>query len=861
MSDARDPAHRPGESIGSFRVLGVIGEGGFGIVYEAEQVEPVRRRVALKIIKPGMDTRAVIARFEAERQSLAVMDHPNIARVLDGGATPDGRPYFAMELVRGEPITAFCDKQRFSLDQRIGLFISVCDAVQHAHMKGIIHRDLKPSNILVEYDDASGRANPKVIDFGVAKALHQRMTELTVYTQHGQLIGTPAYMSPEQAEMSGLDVDTRSDIYSLGVVLYELLAGAPPFDAKTLASAGLAEIQRIIREVDPPRPSTKLSAAEEKTGRAGVVASRASNLRDLRTTLQRDLDWIVMKCLEKERSRRYETANGLAMDLHRYLNDEPVLAGPPSVRYKLRKFAKRHRGGILAACVALVLLVGGLAGTSYGLIQAQRARRAAAERAAELEVITAFQDQQLRLLDPVSLAKAVREEMDNAASRLEQDDLTEALAGVNLIDVMRRALVSSVFDSMLESIDARFEDRPVLHARMLHSLSAVLSNLGFRREALEPEQRALAIRRHELGDENADTLSSIDHVRGLFSDLGRGDDAERYARESVELSGRVLGSENPRTLARRTILALTLEQNEKFQEELEELDDVLPICRRTLEPDSGITNDAVRFMATTLQALGRTDEAAPYFDEVIEYHLARCRRGVPGTQSTLDDLDGLAFYLDAAGRPGEAADYAEELVTGRRALLGDEHPLTLTAIGSLGQYLLRDGRLAEAEGALREAVDGQRRALGPDHPARAYAMRNLAEALRRLGRDDEALGVDREFLDLRVRLASVADATAQDLNELAWTLLTNESESLRDPEAALPLAKRAVSLGESEKHVNLWMFVDTLAMARFRNGDVEEAVRLQRRAILLTPPNTPKLSEMKQRLAHFEAQPAGNDPE
>ncbi|HEX7861903.1 MAG TPA: serine/threonine-protein kinase [Verrucomicrobiae bacterium] len=345
------------QEVGPFKVLQKLGEGGCGIVFMAEQEKPIRRRVAVKLIKLGMDTKQVIARFDAERQALALMDHFSIAKVLDAGATAQGRPYFVMELVRGIKITEYCDKNHLSTEERLRLFIQVCSAIQHAHQKGIIHRDIKPSNILVTLHD--GVPVPKVIDFGIAKATtDQRLTDLTFYTAFEQFIGTPAYMSPEQAEMSGLDIDTRSDIYSLGVLLYELLTGRTPFDQKKLMSAGLDEMRRLIREEEPIRPSTRVSslASEERTTTA---SHRDSAPLALVSKLRGDLDWIVMRCLEKDRTRRYETVNGLAMDVRRHLESQPVTAGPPSQVYRMRKLIQRNRTVVAASlAVAAALLLG-----------------------------------------------------------------------------------------------------------------------------------------------------------------------------------------------------------------------------------------------------------------------------------------------------------------------------------------------------------------------------------------------------------------------------------------------------------------------------------------------------------------------
>jgi serine/threonine protein kinase len=357
--DEPSVSERPGMVIGAYKLLEQIGEGGFGVVFMAEQLQPVRRKVALKVLKPGMDTRQVIARFEAERQALALMDHPNIARVFDGGATAGGRPYFIMELVKGIPITEYCDQSQLTPRQRLELFLPVCHAVQHAHQKGIIHRDIKPSNVLVTLHD--GTPVPKIIDFGIAKALGQQLTDKTLYTGFAQLVGTPLYMSPEQAALSGLDVDTRSDIYALGVLLYELLTGTTPFDKERLCQAGYDELRRIIREEEPPKPSTRMRTL----GQAATIVStqRKSNPKQLSRLLRGELDWIVMKCLEKDRNRRYETANALAGDVQRYLHDEAVQACPPSASYRFRKFARRHKGPLaagLAAALVVLLAVAGL---------------------------------------------------------------------------------------------------------------------------------------------------------------------------------------------------------------------------------------------------------------------------------------------------------------------------------------------------------------------------------------------------------------------------------------------------------------------------------------------------------------------
>jgi len=368
-------------AIGNYRIEAVIGEGGFGTVYRAEQVAPVRRTVALKLIKAGMDTRQVIARFESERQALAMMDHACVAKVFDAGTTEKGRPFFVMELVDGVPIHQFCDDHQLRLPDRLRLFVDVCEAIQHAHQKGIIHRDIKPSNVLVIEQD--GRYIPKVIDFGIAKATDQRLTEQTMVTEMGQFIGTPAYMSPEQADTTTSDIDTRSDVYSLGVLLYELLTGLPPFDQKRLRSAAYHEIQRIIREEDPPRPSTRISGEGEMT--RAISDRRKLELSRLIKTIRGDLDWIIMKAMEKGRGRRYDSASGFARDIERYLNDEPVIASPPSSAYRIKKLIRRNRGAVAAAAAIAVALLLGIGGTTYGMLSANEQRDRANEAALSAE--------------------------------------------------------------------------------------------------------------------------------------------------------------------------------------------------------------------------------------------------------------------------------------------------------------------------------------------------------------------------------------------------------------------------------------------------------------------------------------------
>jgi serine/threonine protein kinase len=519
----------PGTVIGPYKLLAQIGEGGMGLVFMAEQTRPVRRRVALKVLKPGMDTRQVVARFEAERQALALMDHPNIARIHDAGTTSSGRPYFVMELVRGVPITEFCDQRRLTTRQRLGLFVTVCQAVQHAHQKGVIHRDLKPSNVLVTLHDTV--AVPKVIDFGIAKATTGPLTERTLFTHFAQMVGTPLYMSPEQAEMNGLDVDTRSDVYSLGVLLYELLTATTPFEGEALKKVGLDEMRRIIREEEPPTPSRRLSTLDVQAC-STVSDRRGVDGRRLPKLLRGELDWVVMQALEKDRDRRYESASALAADVQRYLNDEAVAACPPSAGYRLRKYVRRNRR-VLATLgvIAAALIVASLISTRQAVIARDVQRQAEADRdraeAAEGRATT-----------EAAIARAVSNFLqDDLLREVDSDPL---FPGESMGDT--KLTVKEALDRAAAKIGDRFKDQPLVEAAVRTAIGEAYHRLTESGSAVSHLERALALRRAVLGAGHPDTRASMERLAIVYYWVARYAESIALGQQLLNDARRRLGS-------------------------------------------------------------------------------------------------------------------------------------------------------------------------------------------------------------------------------------------------------------------------------------------------------------------------------
>jgi serine/threonine protein kinase len=625
------PEEQPGTYIAHYKLLEKIGEGGFGIVYMAEQEQPVRRRVALKIIKLGMDTKSVIARFEAERQALAIMDHPNIARVFEAGATATGRPYFVMELVRGIKITDYCDQNHFDTHQRLDLFIQVCHAIQHAHQKGIIHRDIKPSNILVTFQD--GAPVPKVIDFGIAKATETRLTEKTLFTAYAQIIGTPAYMSPEQAEMSTLDIDTRSDIYSLGVLLYELLTGKTPFDPKELVQSGLDEMRRTLREREPERPSNKLHTLQ-RAELSTTAQFRQAEPPSLISMLRGDLDWIVMKALEKDRRRRYATANGLAVDIQRYLNDEPVTARPPSRLYRFQKLVRRNQVVFAAITTVALILVIGLAVSTWLFLKEREARRRAV--AAEL--------QQARLRAEAEEARA------NEAELRQQAEVREKIAQAAYLISQER------YGDADELLDKLSLNRPTLDG------AAVFRAMG-EWHALQSHWKQAAARFTVLLQINrldACDVATLDHLEcgSVLSELGDSSGYENFRNAAI---ARYAGTTCP--VADRIVkISLLSPVDQQVIASLQPLTELTAKSFTEADTSGDIFQAAWRSLSLALfeYRCGRYDEAAKWSRRCLAY-------AEPNPPRTATARIILAMSCQALGHTEEAR---AELTQAREAIDG-----------------------------------------------------------------------------------------------------------------------------------------------------------------------------------------------
>jgi eukaryotic-like serine/threonine-protein kinase len=731
----------PGTVVGLYKLLQQIGEGGMGVVYMAEQEKPVRRKVALKIIKPGMDSAQVIARFEAERQALAMMDHVNIARVLDAGTTATGRPYFVMELVHGISITQYCDENHLTPRERLELFIPVCQAIQHAHQKGIIHRDLKPSNVMVTLYD--GKPVAKVIDFGVAKATEQKLTERTMFTQYGAIVGTLEYMSPEQAEMSGLGVDTRSDIYSLGVLLYELLTGTTPLERKRLRQQAYVDAVRLIKEQEPPRPSTRLSSSDTLPA---IAAARKTEPAQLTRLLRGELDWIVMKCLEKDRARRYETANGLARDILHYLADEPVEACPPSTGYRLRKLARKHRKVLTAAAAFAFLLVAGAIASTLLAIRATRAEQLAGERLIETEEAHASA---VQALDETRQAKAAA---DAALKRSEEDRRQAEAVSKYLVDVFRspdpskdgrEIKVADLLERAEPRLTSEFAGDAVTRGRLLNALGRTYIGLALYPKAVAVLEKARSALQSVRGVDDPDTLMAMANLAEALDEVGRRRDAEALYKEVIERRERVLGPDHPDTLAAINDLGVVYFDEGRYAEDLPLIEQAFNKRQAVLGPDHPDTLESLNNLATTYRLMGRVHQALPLYEDVVKR--AQVRLG-PDHRLTLITRQGLGDMYKSLGRAKEALPILKDVVERMQAKLGPDHPDTLIAMSSLAATYTAAGRVGEGVPLAEEAFHRVRAKFGPDDLRTLKRLKNLIDIYRAAGKPAAELMPLREEL-------------------------------------------------------------------------------------------------------------------
>ncbi|CAN5326357.1 hypothetical protein BH11PLA2_BH11PLA2_01170 [soil metagenome] len=812
-----------------YKLLEVIGEGGMGSVWRAQQSEPVKRQVAVKLIKAGMDSKQVLARFEAERQALAMMDHPNIAKVLDGGLH-DHRPYFVMELVKGVPITEYCDARKLTPKERLELFVPVCQAIQHAHQKGIIHRDIKPSNVLVAlYDD---KPVPKVIDFGVAKATGGALTESTIDTGFGGVVGTPQYMSPEQATFNNLDIDTRSDVYSLGVLLYELLAGSPPFAKAELEKRGLLEMLRVVREEEPPRPSTKLSTANTLPS---LSANRGTEPKKLTGLLRNELDWIVMKSLEKDRTRRYETANGFAADVQRYLSGEAVQAHPPSLSYRARKFTQKHRTAVIVVSAFMFLMAGAVAMAAYLTLRATNAERLAtqardaAEASHQAEAIRAESEARerqraeageklagerlIQVQAEKSIALAVTDFLQN--NLLKQADVVEQAEtlrgnGGSAAEAKQNPTIRELLDRAAKDlnevrIEARFPNQPLLQAELLQTLGNAYRGIGESGKALDFLVRSVSLRKEHLSPEHSDTLESMNNLAGVYRELGKFQQSVTLHEQILKQRRATLGPHHPKTLTTMNNLALAYEDIGKLDLAVPLLEDVCRQLKASLGSRDPLTLAGMNNLAVAYGKAGKRDLAVPIFEESFKLRTATLG---PDHPHTLISMDQLAWAYQTTGKRDLALPMLEETLRLRKAKLGLDHPDTLISMNNLGRAYFAEGKWDPSLALLEETLRLRRLKLGSDHPETVVSVYNMAVVYQAVGKQDRAVPLFAESLQFRqASLGPGHSETITCMNSLCTALVAiGNKDSARElvselicdarkkfPKESLPLAGQLAS--------------------------------------------------------------------
>ncbi len=698
--------HVPEQTIEGYRLIRKIGDGGMGEVWEAEQEKPIQRRVALKLIRWGMDTDSVVRRFESERQALAMMDHPNIARVFDAGSTDQGRPYFAMELFEGVPITDYCDEHQLSVRERLQLFAQVCGGVQHAHQKGIIHRDIKPANILVT--EFEGGALPKIIDFGIAKATKQRLTEASVFTELGQWVGTPEYMSPEQAAIQNEDIDTRTDVYSLGVVLYELLVGAQPLSQSELRALGFDEMRLKIRDEEPPRPSTR--ARSTSSGAESAARHRQTSTEGLARALEGDLDWLTMKALEKDRDRRYPSPVDLSADIDRFLRHEPVLAGPPGGIYRARKFVRRHRVGVIAASFCVAALVVGFGLAMVGFVRARASEQEAVAQAKAAQQVSGFLEEVFSVMDPGSQAG------DSVSPR----------------DVLQHGA---------NRISNSLHGQPEARARLMATIGRVSTSLGYFDLAEPLLTDALAIQRQAPGNDHtavANTLFTIGWMAFWQADFDRSHDAFTEASAILEKA--------PASDARLALSATTAAGFLKMRQgdidgAREILDRALETAESTFGPEDPLISDILLFLGDLHIDLGQYEESGRALDRALR--IRRESYGIDHQQYAFAMMSQ-SRYLRFTSRFDESENMIRQAIDIFERTYGPEHPAVANSLGMLGTTLRVQQKYEAAVTEYQRAMSILTAQFGPDNGGLTWIQRGLARTYLLMERLQEALETARE---------------------------------------------------------------------------------------------------------------------